>query len=55
MLMTFRRDEGQNVYSDVGDFMILTDLRSWWQNHYVGDFFGYVGDFFNVLNRSPTS
>ena len=21
----------------------------------VGDFFRYVGDFFNVLNRSPTS
>ena len=35
--------------SDVGD------LRCWWQNHYVGDFFRYVGDFLNVLNRSPTS
>ena len=39
----------------VGDFMMLTDLRCWWQNHYVGDFFRYVGDFFNVLNLSPTS
>ena len=29
MLMTFRRDEGQNVYSDVGDFMMVTDLRCW--------------------------
>ena len=39
----------------VGDFMMVTDLRCWWQNHYVGDFFRYVGDFLNVLNRSPTS
>ena len=28
--------------SDVGDFMMETDLRCWWQNHYVGDFFRYV-------------
>ena len=35
--------------------MIVTDLRSWWQNYYVGDFFRYVGDFLNVSNRSPTS
>ena len=34
----------------VGDFMMVTDLRCWWQNHYVGDFFRYVG----VLNRSPS-
>ena len=34
--------------SDVGDFMMVTDLRCWWQNHYVGDFFRYVGDFFSV-------
>ena len=33
----------------------MTYLRCWWQNHYVGDFFRYVGDFLNVLNRSPTS
>ena len=39
----------------VGNFMMMTDLRCWWQNHYVGDFFRYVGDFLNVLNRSPTS
>ena len=38
----------------VGDFMMVTDLRCWWQNHYVGDFFRYVGDFLNVLNRSST-
>ena len=25
--------------SDVGDFMMVTDFRCWWQNHYVGDFF----------------
>ena len=31
--------------NDVGDFMTVTDLRCWWQNHYVGDFFRYVGDF----------
>ena len=39
----------------VGDFMMVTDLKCWWQNHYAGDFFRYVGDFLNVLNRSPTS
>ena len=39
----------------VGDFMMVTDFRCWWQNHYVSDFFRYVGDFLNVLNRSPTS
>ena len=39
----------------VGDFMMVTDFRCRWQNHYVGDFFRYVGDFLNVLNRSPTS
>ena len=33
----------------VSDFMIITDLRCQWQNHYIGDFFGYVGDFLNVL------
>ena len=32
--------------------MMVTDLRSWWQNHYVVDFFGYVGDFFHVFYRS---
>ena len=26
-------------YSDVGDFIMATDLRCWWQSHYVGDFF----------------
>ena len=34
---------------------MVTDFRCWWQNHYVGDFFRYVGDFLNVFNRSPTS
>ena len=28
--------------------MMLTDLRSWWQNY-------YVGDFLNVKNRLPKS
>ena len=41
--------------SDVGDFMMVTDLRCWWQNHYVDDFLCYVGDFLNVLNGSATS
>ena len=27
------------VDSDVNDFMIVTDLRQWWQNNLVGDFF----------------
>ena len=35
--------------------MMVTDFRCWWQNHYAGDFFRYVDDFLNVLNRSPTS
>ena len=39
----------------VGDFMMVTDLRCWWQNHYVGDFVRYFGDFLSVLHRSPTS
>ena len=39
----------------VGHFMMVTDFRSWWQNHYVGDLFSYVEDFLNVLNRSPIS
>ena len=34
--------------------MMVTDFRCWWQNH-VGDYIRYVGDFLNVLNRSPTS
>ena len=34
--------------SDVGDFMMVTDLRCWLPIR-------YVGDFFSVLNRSPTS
>ena len=46
--------------SDVGDiamcgFRMVNDLRCWWQNHYVSDFFRYVSDFLNALNRSPTS
>ena len=33
---------------------MVTDFKCWWQNHYVGDFFRYVVDFLNLLNRSPT-
>ena len=32
---------------DIGDFMMVTGLRRWWQNH--------VRDFINVKNRPPTS
>ena len=39
----------------VGDIMMVTDFICWWQNHYVGDFFRYVGEFLNVFNRSSTS
>ena len=39
----------------VGDFMMVTVYRCWWQNHNACDFFRYIGDFLNVLNRSPTS
>ena len=46
--------------SDVGDIVMLVTL--WWWPTWdvvgriiVGDFFRYVGDFFNVFNRSPTS
>jgi len=39
----------------VGDFMMVTNFRCWWQNHYVSDFFRYVSDFLNVLNWSPSS
>ena len=53
MLVTDEWDEMSD--SDVGDFMMVTDLRCCWQNHYVGDFFRYVCNFLNVLNRSPTS
>ena len=38
-----------------GPSLMVTVFRCWWQNHYVGDFFCYVGDFLNVLNRPPTS
>ena len=34
---------------------MVTDFRCSVQNHYVSDFFRYVGDLLNVLNRSPTS
>ena len=27
----------RNGYSDVGDIMIVTDFKYWWQNHFVGD------------------
>ena len=47
--------EVRNGDSDVGAFMMVTDLRCWWQNHYVGDVFRYVSDFLNVFNWTPTS
>ena len=41
----------------VGDFMVVTVLRCWWQNHklwfinYVGDFFRCVGDFISNIRH----
>jgi len=35
--------------------MMVTDSRCWWQNHHIDNFFRYVRDVFNVLNRSPRS
>ena len=42
-------------YSDVGDFIMVSNLRCWWQNHYVGDFF-IVLVIFNVghQHHKPT-
>jgi len=48
-------DSGVGDIVGVGDVMLLTDFRCWWQNHYIGDFFRYVGYFLNVLNLSPTT
>ena len=42
----------------VGDFIMMTDLRCWWQNHYVGDFssfwwfWGSILSATNIPNRS---
>ena len=42
-------------YSDIGDFIMVSNLRCWWQNHYVGDFF-IVLVIFNVghQHHKPT-
>ena len=40
--------------SDVGDIVMLVTLW-WWLISDAGVFFLYVGDFLNVLNRSPKS
>ena len=29
----------------VGDLMMVTIVRCWWQNDYVGDFFHFIRDF----------
>ena len=42
-------------HRDFGDFMMTTDFRCWWKNHYVGDFIRYVGDFVYVIIKTPTS
>jgi len=50
----------------VGDFMIVSDLRCWWQNHYVGPTIWRLFSIFwwfpqciksvtNILNPSPTT
>ena len=31
--------------------MMVTDIRCWWQNQHVDDFFRYVGDFLNEFGR----
>ena len=36
----------------VGDFMIVTDFRCWWQNHYFGEFFH---QYLESVIWSPTS
>ena len=36
--------------SYIGYFMMVADFRCCWQNHYVADFFRYVGDFLKILN-----
>ena len=41
-------------YSYVDDFMILTILRCWWQNHYVGDVFSVTFSVTNITNGSQT-
>ena len=36
----------ENGVSDVGNIVtMVTNLRCWWQNHYVGDFFRDICDF----------
>ena len=37
-----------------GEFMMVTDLRCWWQNHYVGDFFSLCW-WFSQCNKSVTN
>ena len=47
---------GDDSNSDVDDIvMMVTDLRCWWRNHYVDNFFSYVEYFLNVFNWSPPS
>ena len=55
ILTIFKSVTEMLVTSFVGDFMMVNDLRCWYNNHYISDFFRYVGDFLNVLNRSSTS
>ena len=35
--------------------MMAIDLRSWWHDHCIVDFFHSIDDFSNLSNRSPTS
>ena len=32
-------------YSDIADYMMVTDVSRWRKNEYVGDFFHRVGNF----------
>ena len=46
-------------YSDVGDFMMVTVFRSWWQNHDIDEFFTWcwrvVQWWFSECDRLSTS
>ena len=52
LFVTLKNEPPLNVWligdSDVGDFVMVTAFRCWWQDHYVGDFLRYVGDLLNV-------
>jgi len=38
----------------IGDFMMVTDFRCWWQNHYVSDF-SVMLVIFSICHQHPES